>query len=285
LAHNGSKESSFFTPVNTITSEAPTPFPTVYGPVKSWRYGRSLGIDPIGAISTCSFNCVYCQLGEIEYCTDQRQIFVPTATIIEDLQAFAPWDVDVITLSGSGEPTLAANLGEIITEIQKLTQKPVIVLTNGTLLGDREVCQALQYAQEVAVKLDATYSDQLTRINRPLSDLDWEEIYTGIEQFRSFYPGKLSLQTMVLSPWQKAQQQVYCHLVRKIQPDTIQLNSPTRPKPLTRQLDGRGNHTPGESRVYPVHYLKSVSSDVLQGLAAMIQQETGVPTCTAPQPF
>lgn len=270
--------------MNTITPEAPPTFSTVYGPVKSWRYGRSLGIDPIGIISTCSFNCVYCQLGEIEDCTEQRQIFVPTNAILEDLRAFAPWDVDVITLSGSGEPTLALNLGEIITEIQKLTQKPVVVLTNGTLLGDPEVRQALQNAREVAVKLDATYSDQLTRINRPLSDLEWDKLYAGIEQFRADYRGKLSLQTMVLSPWQKAQQQVYCHLVRKIQPDVVQLNTPTRPKPLTRQLDGRGNHTPGDARAYPVRYLKPVSSDVLQGLAATIQQVTGIPTRTAPQP-
>jgi wyosine [tRNA(Phe)-imidazoG37] synthetase (radical SAM superfamily) len=66
-------------------------FCSVYGPVESWRYGRSLGIDPIGPISACSFNCVYCQLGEIEQPTDERQLFIPTAQILADLQAFAPW--------------------------------------------------------------------------------------------------------------------------------------------------------------------------------------------------
>jgi wyosine [tRNA(Phe)-imidazoG37] synthetase (radical SAM superfamily) len=82
-------------------ANATLPFISVYGPVQSWRFGRSLGIDPIGPISTCSFNCVYCQLGEIEVCTAERQIFIPTEQIIQDLQAFAPWEVDVVTLSGS----------------------------------------------------------------------------------------------------------------------------------------------------------------------------------------
>ncbi|MFS8120407.1 MAG: hypothetical protein ACMG55_18255, partial [Microcoleus sp.] len=54
------------------------PSTSVYGPVQSWRFGRSLGIDPIGPDSSCSFNCVYCQLGEIEHQSCNRQIFVPT---------------------------------------------------------------------------------------------------------------------------------------------------------------------------------------------------------------
>ena len=85
-------------------------FCSVYGPVASWRFGSSLGIDPIGLVSTCSFNCAYCQLGEIEQKTEQRRIFITSEQISRDLSAFAPWDVDIVTLSGSGEPTLALNL-------------------------------------------------------------------------------------------------------------------------------------------------------------------------------
>ena len=114
-------------------------FIPVYGPVKSWRYGRSLGIDPIGKISTCSFNCVYCQLGEIEQKISDRSVYVSTTEILLNLQKFAPWDVDIITLSGSGEPTLALNLKEILQETKNLTNKPILVLTNGTTLTNPEV--------------------------------------------------------------------------------------------------------------------------------------------------
>ena len=118
------------------TATPPPVFSAVYGPVQSWRYGRSLGIDPIGQVSTCSFNFVYCQLGEIEIKTQQRQIYVPTSDILQGLEYFDPLYVDVITLSGSGEPTLAANLGEILKGIKTLTQRSILVLTNGTPLSD-----------------------------------------------------------------------------------------------------------------------------------------------------
>ena len=104
-------------------------FTSVYGPVSSWRFGRSLGIDPIGPSSTCSFNCVYCQLGEIQNHTALRQVLISTEQILEDLEKFAPWDVDVVTLSGSGEPTLALNLREILAAVKETTGRTTVVFT------------------------------------------------------------------------------------------------------------------------------------------------------------
>jgi wyosine [tRNA(Phe)-imidazoG37] synthetase (radical SAM superfamily) len=204
-------------------------FLTVYGPVTSWRYGRSLGIDPIGSVSTCSFNCIYCQLGEIEQLTTQRRIFVPTATIIQDLKAFSPWNVDVITLSGSGEPTLALNLGEIITEIQGLTPKKIVVLTNGTLLNSQTVRDELANCSIVSVKLDGIVPEQLIRINRPVSEINLPQLWQGIKQFRSDYSGKLGIQTMVLQAWDSALVNRYIQLMIELKPDEIQLNIPSRP--------------------------------------------------------
>ncbi|HMS11341.1 MAG TPA: radical SAM protein, partial [Pyrinomonadaceae bacterium] len=112
---------------------------SIYGPVDSWRLGRSLGVDVLCVDSICSFECVYCQLGKINRVTTDRGVFVPTEKIIRDLQ-MADWrSADVITFSGSGEPTLAANLGEIITAIRELTGEPIAILTNSTLLGDANV--------------------------------------------------------------------------------------------------------------------------------------------------
>jgi wyosine [tRNA(Phe)-imidazoG37] synthetase (radical SAM superfamily) len=266
-----------------MTTQSTAAFTSVYGPVDSWRYGRSLGIDPIGLQSTCSFNCVYCQLGEIQVRTSQRQVFVPTEKIVQDLQAFAPWDVDVVTLSGNGEPTLALNLAEIIAQVKEMTHKPVLVLTNGTLLGDSDVQAALALADKVSVKLDAVNPDQLQRVNRPVMEVDWLKIWTGIQEFRQRYPGHIGLQTMLLTPPNQPSQDTYIQLVRSLHPDEIQLNTPTRPKPLTHQLDGRGNHTPTESRPYPVQQLKQVSGDVLQAFAAKIQDATNIPVRCAPR--
>ncbi|HEY9604579.1 MAG TPA: radical SAM protein, partial [Allocoleopsis sp.] len=253
-----------------------TTFSSVYGPVSSWRYGRSLGIDPIGQVSVCSFNCVYCQLGEIETKTCDRAIYVPTEKILKDLQPFAPWDVDIITLSGSGEPTLALNLGEILTSVKHCTRRPTLVLTNATLLGNPDVRKALTLADKVSIKLDAVSSDQLQRINRPVEGITLDTIKTGIQQFRAEFSGELAIQTMVLSPWNEEIQANYIRLIQAISPNEIQLNIPKRPKPLNRQLEGRGNHTPAQERIYPVQVLKCVSASVIQELATVIQNATGI---------
>ena len=254
--------------MNQITS--------VYGPVKSWRYGTSLGIDPIGNISTCSFNCVYCQLGEIEKLTETRSLFVPTTQIVDDLQNFSLENVDIITLSGSGEPTLAINLGEILQHIKSLTAKPILVLTNGSLLTNPIVRKELAIADFVSVKLDAICQDQLRRINRPIPSLNWSDIYNGILKFSQEYQGKLGIQTMILSPPDNHFINEYIGIIRNISPQEIQLNTPSRPKPLQRQLEGRGNHQPDSHVSYAVRKLNCVSPQVLANIADSIQSATGI---------
>jgi wyosine [tRNA(Phe)-imidazoG37] synthetase (radical SAM superfamily) len=259
-----------------MANSTTVPISTVYGPVSSWRYGRSLGIDPIGVISTCSFNCVYCQLGEIEQITSDRQVYIPTAQIVEELKGFAPWDVDVITLSGSGEPTLAVNLGEILREIKQLTHRPTLVLTNATLLHDPTVRSQLAFADRVSVKLDAVSPEGLRRVNRPDSQVNFSQLWAGIEQFCAEYPGDLGIQTMILSAWDEQAKAEYIRQIKAMKPTEVQLNIPSRPKPVKRQLDGRGNHSASEDRPYEVRQFKCVSPAVLQALAQEIQTQTGV---------
>jgi len=262
------------------------PFTAVYGPVQSWRFGRSLGIDPIGPVSTCSFNCVYCQLGEIEHQSLHRRIFIPTQQIHQELQHFAPWDVDSVTLSGSGEPTLALNLREILATAKTVTNKPTAVLTNGSLLPDASVREALAIADQVAVKFDAVNTSQFHRVNRPLPELDLMNIWAGILQFRRMYSGHLAIQTMLLSPWDQLEQEIYIALMQSLCPDEIQLNTPTRPKPLTHNLESRGNRHPDtqsndsqsdNSQSDLVRSLKPFSVEVLQRFADRIQSTLEIP--------
>ncbi len=258
-----------------MTSATLSSFCSVYGPVQSWRYGRSLGIDPIGPVSTCSFDCVYCQLGEIEHKSRDRQVFISTTQILQDLSAFQPWDVDVITLSGSGEPTLALNLGEILALTKSLTGKPVGVLTNGTLLNCAEVRAELAIADQVAVKMDAVTDEVLRRVNRPVAGIDLTTQWQGLTAFRQQYSGQLAIQTMLLAPWNEADQQTYIDQMRDLAPDEIQLNTPTRPRPLAHQLDARGNHSTSD-RPYAIRQIKRVSVPILQTFGDRIQRETGI---------
>jgi len=262
------------------------PVTAVYGPVESWRFGRSLGIDPIGLVSTCSFNCVYCQLGEIEHQSLHCRIFIPTQQIHQELQHFAPWDVDSVTLSGSGEPTLALNLGEILATAKTVTHKPTAVLTNGSLLPNASVREALAIADQVAVKFDAAHTNQYHRVNRPLPELDLMTLWAGILQFRHLYSGHLAIQSMLLSPWEEQEQETYIALMQSLCPDEIQLNTPTRLKPLIHNLESRGNHYPDtqsndsqsdHSQSDLARSLKPVSVEVLQRFADRIQSALEIP--------
>jgi wyosine [tRNA(Phe)-imidazoG37] synthetase (radical SAM superfamily) len=183
--------------------------------------------------------------------------------------------VDVITLSGSGEPTLALNLGEILALTKSLTGKPVGVLTNGTLLNCAEVRAELAIADQVAVKMDAVTDEVLHRVNRPVAGIDLTTQWQGLKAFRQQYSGQLAMQTMLLVPWNEAEQQAYIDQMRDLAPDEIQLNTPTRPRPLAHQLDARGNHSASD-RLYAVRQLKRVSVPILQAFGDRIQRETGI---------
>jgi wyosine [tRNA(Phe)-imidazoG37] synthetase (radical SAM superfamily) len=269
--------------MNAIQSTQNSRHSLVYGPVKSWRFGRSLGIDPIGEVSICSFNCVYCQLGQIQVHTTERQIFVPTSQIIEDLRrSLLPNNkIDVVTLSGSGEPTLALNLDEILAIAKQLTKLPTVVLTNSSLLGDRMVRDALQLADIVSVKLDAISSHQWQRINQPIGTMNLPDILAGIAQFRGEYTGHLAIQTMVLSSWTTEMLEDYIQLVQSLSPDEIQLNVPSRPRALVRQLEARGNNA-FESGCSDFSQLKCISINALDALADAIYFATQIPVRCAP---
>lgn len=250
------------------------PVSTVYGPVDSWRFGKSLGIDLIRTISTCSFNCIYCQLGNIQKKTIERQYFVSTAEVLADLEKSQWQEADIITLSGSGEPTLALNCGEVIQILKSITGKPVKVLTNGTLLSLPEVREELAHADEVAVKLDAANEANLQRVNRPAAGITFNKLLLGIQAFREIYRGKFSLQIMFMPATLKAIDELV-ELIRQIQPDEIQLNTPKRPYPLEWTPESRGNDP--DYTNHPTVALKTISPEIATEVERALADKTGIP--------
>ena len=217
---------------------------TVYGPVASWRFGQSLGIDPLFHLSTCSFNCIYCQLGPIQNITSERKVFVSTKRILEDFEKALKkkLPIDSITFSGSGEPTLALNLDEISQGIRALLpHKQQIILTNGTLLNDLKVRKALSLIDKVIVKIDVSSDESYQKVNRPHQDFLFLKLIEGIKTFKESYNGLLEVQTMFLSPSvQKALQ--LAKIIKEIRPHGLHLNIPKRAYPLSWHRENRGNH-------------------------------------------
>lgn len=248
----------------------------VYGPVKSWRFGSSLGIDPIFEISTCSFNCVYCQLGNIQKVTTERKVYVPTQKVISDFKAVLETEnkFDVITFSGSGEPTLAENLGEIISQLKELSpQTPILVLTNSTLLHLPEVQDNLKEADRVIVKLDAPNNETLQMMNRPAEGVSITSILEGILAFKKTYTGELDVQMMFM-PLNLDEINDLAELLKKIQPDVVQLNTPLRPYPMSWHRDSRGNHV--DQREYEVRTLRVITKEEATFIEETLREKTGL---------
>ena len=209
-----------------------TPVSTVYGPVPSRRLGFSLGIDLFQG-KTCSFDCVYCQLGKSGKKTSVRRDYVPAARVLEDVKkALAKGQrIDHITFSGSGEPTLHAGIGALIKAIKKVTKIPVAVLTNSSLLGLKEVRDSLKAADIVVPSLDAALPPAWKKVNRPLPSLNLDAIVGGLATFKKRFKGQVWLEVMLVKGLNDKPEHIQAlkKAIARIKPDKVQLNTVTRP--------------------------------------------------------
>jgi len=202
----------------------------IFGPVPSRRLGRSLGIDLV-PFKTCSYDCIYCQLGRTTNKTIQRKEWVPIDIVTEQLKEKLDSRPDYITLSGSGEPTLFSRLEELIFRIKDITDIPVAVLTNGSLLSLPEVRKALKSADMVVPSLDAGSSQIFQYVNRPHQNITFSKMLQGLVEFRKDYNGQYWLEVFLLAgvstPEMEINRLKTC--INSICPDKVQVNTVTRP--------------------------------------------------------
>jgi len=240
--------------MNPSTQPASSPS-CVFGPVPSRRLGRSLGIDLV-PLKTCTYDCIYCQLGRTTHQTVERKPYAPGEVVIRQLQEklstlSAP--PDFITFSGSGEPTLNSRIGAIIEEVNRLTPVPVAVLTNGSLLHLEAVREALLEADVVIPSLDAAHPSLFRLINRPHHSLNFSKILEGLKKFRNEYAGEIWLEVMLCRGFNDEDQHMekLREKIEKIGPTRIHLNTVVRPPaeefayPLSKEQLGKAAHLLG----------------------------------------
>ena len=214
----------------------------LFGPVPSRRLGRSLGVDLIPP-KTCPYDCIYCEVGPTT-CQTRERFSYQTEAIIEELSDYLKGPgakPDVITLAGSGEPTLNLGLGRIIREIKAMSQIPVAVLTNGALLYLPEVRRELAAADLVLPSLDAAREETYRAINRALPELSLDSLLDGLSAFRREYRGQIWLEVMLLQGLNDTAEELTLlrRAIQQIAPDKIQLNTAVRPvvDDVARPLD------------------------------------------------
>ncbi len=208
------------------------PFKHVYGPVPSRRLGRSLGVDLV-PWKTCTYDCVYCQLGRTTTKTTERREYVSVEEVLSELREKLAADepCDVIGLAGSGEPTLHSGIGALIRAIKGMTKIPVAVLTNGSLLWMEDVQEALLGADLVLPSLDAGDAHLFQWVNRPAEAISFERMVAGLESFTKRFRGEVWLEVLLLDgvTAYPAQVEKIAALVRRIGPSRVQLNTSSRP--------------------------------------------------------
>jgi len=237
----------------------PRRFKHVFGPVPSRRLGRSLGVDLV-PFKTCTYDCVYCQLGRTTCQTATRKEYAPVGEVVDEVRRRLEEEPapDYVTLSGSGEPTLHSRIGEVISAVKSMTRTPVAVLTNGSLLFEPDVQEALSRADVVLPSLDAGDPWMFDYVNRPHQDISFDTMAEGLVKFRERFRTTMWLEVFLLNGVTSVEPEArkIAQWVKRIAPDRVHLNSVTRP--------------PAEEFAFPV------PRDILQRLATLFEPEAEV---------
>lgn len=207
----------------------------IFAPIPSRRLGRSLGINNIPP-KTCSYSCVYCQVGNTDKMQIKRDSFYEPQEIkkevIKSLNNIeeSKEDIDYLTFVAEGKPALDVNLGKAIQQLKELGIK-IAVISNASLIYREDVREELAGADWVSLKCDAVSDNVWRKVDRPHGDLDKKKIHEGIFEFSHLFSGTLATETMLIKNINDKQEELekVADLLQDIDPDISYISIPTRP--------------------------------------------------------
>ena len=214
----------------------------IYGPVKSRRLGDSLGVDMM-PLKVCSLDCVYCECGATTELTTARREYIPASDIIAELDDYLTNNTPpaFVTFGGSGEPTLNSGLGKIIRHIkEKFPSQKIALLTNSTLLNDRELRDEILPCDLILPSLDAVSDDAFRKINKPEASISCAEIIAGLRLLSAEHKksggggvdkGEIWLEVFIAAGINDNDREIawFKNVITEINPTRVQLNSLDRP--------------------------------------------------------
>ena len=233
----------------------------VFGPINSRRFGMSLGIDLSPKQKSCNFDCVYCELKgakpveEIENPPSVNEII---SALKEALKAHQ--NIDVITLTANGEPTLYPHLKELVAKVNEIKGKAkTLILSNGSGARDQKICEALQELDIVKFSLDSAVQSTFKKIDRNKSGIEVGKLIKAMAKFRKEFKGELVLEILVVAGFNDKEEEFMTlnEAINEIAPHRVDVGTIDRP---------------------PAYNVKGVDASRLEELASKIK---GVPVAIA----
>ena len=205
----------------------------IFGPVASRRFGKSLGIDLSPGRKQCNFDCVYCELEPAKPMERYEEVLSVEAivtAVAEGLKTHG--DIDVLTVTANGEPTLYPRLEELMAALERI-KGPIrtLILSNASTIDRPEIRRALQRFDTVKLSLDCATSRCFKRIDRPHPSIDLDAIKTGMLAFRREYRGALIVEVLVVGGIndRPAEMEALNAYFMTLRPDRIDLGTIDRP--------------------------------------------------------
>lgn len=205
----------------------------VFGPVPSRRLGVSLGVDIVPK-KYCTLDCLYCEVGKTDNLTIQREDFYDIDEIISEVKKIyceIKEHLDVVTITGSGEPTLNKSFGKIAKELKKFVTHPVVLLTNSTLFFIDEVKSEALNFDIVIPSLDAADVDTFEKLNKPSKGIDFDKMIDGLIDFSKMFENKLFVEVLLLKDINDSFKHLdkIADILKKMNYTLVQLNTAFRP--------------------------------------------------------
>ena len=242
----------------------------VFGPVPSRRLGRSLGVNNIPD-KTCTYACVYCQIGAtLKMYAQRREFYMPDEIYQSVKKRVKDVNIDYITFVPDGEPTLDVNLGKEVKMLKSLGK--VAIITNSSLIYREDVRADLINFDYVSLKLDAVSEQVWKRVNRPYKELVLDKILEGMLEFRRDFKGTVVTETMLIGEINYDNElEKLSKFIAELNPTVSYISVPTRPpaEPWVR--------APDEETIARAHALfsKYVKTELLIGYEGNEFSSTG----------